>query len=600
MSAFDDQRFEQKKKAVLPFLQRMFKAALRHRGYFVMLVVLALITAVAEAGIPILWQRFIDLWVTPAVEARQAGEAVDMAAFGNFGVGFFSLYLTMVLAIGGFIVASGRLQELVIYDLRNQMFERLQYLSYGFYDRNAIGHLAIRLTSDVRKVARVVAWGFLDLLFGLFLLVVSLTAMFIYNWKLSLVVLFTIPLLLFLAIRVRGLVIGNSRKARRLYSEMAAFLTEHINGVEVNKATVQEERVSEEFEAVTERYRYSSTRAALYASMYSPIVVGTGSLAAALVIYLGGHLALAGAAGITIGVLAAFFGYARQIFEPIYQITNYVMAAQDSLSAGERIFSLIDEPLRITDREGVEEAFGEIQGDIRFRDVDFHYVADKPILQNFNLHLPAGQSVALVGATGSGKTTLSNLIARFYEPQRGHLEIDGVDYRERTLSSYRQQLGIILQTPHLFSGTLRENLCYGKLDATDAEIEQALRTIGAMQFLGRLDEPVGEEGNQLSTGEKQLISFARALLKDPRVLIMDEATSSVDTLAEQQIQNGIDRMIEGRTSILIAHRLSTIRNCDRILVISEGQVIEDGSHAELMAKKGHYFQLYQRQGAVPG
>jgi len=305
---------------------------------------------------------------------------------------------------------------------------------------------------------------------------------------------------------------------------------------------------------------------------------------------------LAQASGITVGVLAAFFGYARNIFEPIYRITSYVTSAQDSLSAGERIFSLIDEPVRITDRTGVDQPFGEIEGEIRFQDVDFHYVPDKPILRDFDLHIPAGQSVALVGATGSGKTTLSNLVARFYEPQQGEVQIDGVDYRERTLASYRRQLGVILQTPHLFSGTLRENLAYGKLDASDGEIRASLQLIGATQFLDRLDDPVGEEGSKLSTGEKQLISFARALLKNPRILIMDEATSSIDTLAEQQLQRGINQMIQGRTALVIAHRLSTIRHCDRILVIEQGRVIEDGSHDELLAQKGHYYLLYQRQG----
>ncbi|MEM9987609.1 MAG: ABC transporter transmembrane domain-containing protein, partial [Bacteroidota bacterium] len=332
-----------------------------------LLFFMALLTAGAEAMEPIVWQQFIDGWVTEAVADHQAGRPIDLQGLWEYGGLFLALFLVLMLAVGGFIVATGRVQEWVIYDLRNLMFARLQYLSYGFYDRNSIGHLSIRLTSDVRKVANVVAWGLLDLLFGTFMLLVSMIFMFAYNWKLSIVVLLTIPLLLFLAIKVRGLVIGYSRKARRLYSEMAAFLTEHINGVEVNKTTVQEERVSGEFDDVTERFRYSSTRSALYASMYGPIVVATGSLAAALVIYLGGHLALAETAGITVGVLAAFFGYARRIFEPIYNITSYVTSAQDSLSAGERIFSLIDEPLRITDREGVEEAFPPLRGEIQFQ-----------------------------------------------------------------------------------------------------------------------------------------------------------------------------------------------------------------------------------------
>ncbi|MEL6804476.1 MAG: ATP-binding cassette domain-containing protein, partial [Bacteroidota bacterium] len=230
-----------------------------------------------------------------------------------------------------------------------------------------------------------------------------------------------------------------------------------------------------------------------------------------------------------------------------------------------------------------------------FVEMDFHYKPDKPIFQNFNLRIPAGQSVALVGTTGSGKTTLSSLIARFYEPVKGELRIDGVDYRQRSLDSYREQLGVILQTPHLFSGTLRENLAYGKLGATDEEIKAALDLIGLGDYAHRLDEQVGEEGNNFSAGERQLISFARALLKDPAILIMDEATSSVDTLAELQVQQGINRMIEDRTAIVVAHRLSTIRNCDRILVVDHGKVIEDGSHEELLKLKGHYHQLYTQQ-----
>jgi len=590
--AFDDHRYEDRKKAFWPFMKRMFRAALRHRWYFGLMVAAAVVVSVAEALVPLLWQRYIDDWVTPAVTTYQQSGQADFSGLTTYGLAYVGLYLITVLSIGGFIFAAGRLQDLLVYDLREQMFRRLQHLPYGFYDKNAIGHLSIRLTSDANKVARVMAWGFVDLLYGVFMISASLIAMFAYNWQLSLVVLLTIPVLLWLSIRIRLLLIGHARTARRTYSEMSAYLTEHVNGLEVNKATVQEERVSGNFRKVTERFRYASTRSALFSSLYQPLVVLTGSMAAALVIYLGGHLALAGAAGITVGVLAAFFSYATNIFEPIFNLTSYFASAQDSLSAGERIFSLIDEPIAIKDAPGITQPFAPLQGQIQFRGVDFAYVPGQPIWQNLNLQIPAGQSVALVGATGSGKTTITNLIARFYEPQQGEILIDGIEYRQRTLRSYRQQLGVILQGPHLFSGTFRDNLRYGKLEASDEEIIAALSLIGAEQFVDRLDESVGEEGSNLSTGEKQLISFARALLKDPRILIMDEATSSVDTLAEQQIQQGIRQMVQGRTSIIVAHRLSTIRDCDRILVIEPGRIVEDGDHDSLLARQGVYYQLY--------
>lgn len=585
----------ERKQALWPFLRRVFLISFQYKKWFWLVAAGSAATAIADGIVPLIWLRYIDEVITPAVETFRESGTADWTSVYRFALIFPAVFILQAGAIGAFILAAGRLKENVIFDLREQMFHKLQHLSYSFYDKASIGNLSIRLTSDVNRVAQVISWGFVELLFGLMMITVSLTAMFLYNWQLSLIVMLSIPVLLFLSIKVRGLLLGFSRMARKAYSQMAAYLTEHINGLEVNKTTVQEVQATEDFRVVTEELRVAAYKSSFYASLYFPIVVVTGSLSAALVVFLGGHLALASATGVTIGVLAAFFSYARMIFEPIFDITKFYASAQDSLSAGERIFNLIDEPVEIKDREGLE-AFGKISGEIQFEGVDFAYVRDGTmILENFDLHIPAGQSVAIVGATGSGKTTISSLICRFYEPLAGRIKIDGADYRERKLHSYRQQLGIILQTPHLFSGTFRDNLRYGKPDATDEEISAALRLIGAEEFAGRLDEQVGEEGGNLSSGEKQLISFARTLLKNPRILIMDEATSSVDTLAEMRIQRGIDSMIRGRTAIIIAHRLSTIRNCDRILVIAKGKIIEDGNHAELISRQGHYYGLFTRQ-----
>ncbi|MDX2247072.1 MAG: ABC transporter ATP-binding protein [Bacteroidia bacterium] len=593
--SIDENQESTRQQALWPFLRRIFLISFQYKKWFWLVAAGAAGTAIADGIVPLIWLRYIDEVLTPEVIAFRETGTANWSAIYRFAFAFPVVFVFQVCAIGAFILAAGRLKEHVIFDLREQMFRKLQHLSYSFYDKTSIGNLAIRLTSDVNRVAQVISWGFVELLFGLMMITVSLTAMFFYNWRLSLIVMLSIPVLLYLAIKVRKLLLGYSRMARRAYSQMASYLTEHINGLEVNKTTVQETQASENFREVTGELFQAAYKSSVYASLYFPIVVVTGSLSAALVIYLGGHMAIAGATGVTIGVLAAFFSYARMIFEPILDITRFYATAQDSLSAGERIFSLIDQPVEIKDVDE-SESFGEIAGDIRFEGVNFSYLNDgNMILEDFDLHIPAGQSVAIVGATGSGKTTISSLICRFYEPVSGTIKIDGINYRERKLHSYRSQLGIILQTPHLFSGTFRDNLRYGKLDATDEEIKSALKMIGADEFAERLDEQVGEEGSNLSSGEKQMISFARTLLKNPRILIMDEATSSVDTLAEMRIQRGIDSMIRGRTAIIIAHRLSTIRNCDRILVINKGKIIEDGNHEELISRQGHYYGLYTRQ-----
>lgn len=420
--------------------------------------------------------------------------------------------------------------------------------------------------------------------------------MFLYSWQLTLMVLVTIPILIFLAVKIRLLLLDHARKARKLYSEMAANLTENINGVEVNKATVQEQKASRNFRSITGNLQEASYKAAFYTALYNPVVVMTGSIAAALVVYWGGNLAVYSSMGITLGVLAAFFAYARMIFDPVFEIAYYYASTQDSLSAGERIFSLIDEPIAIKDQPENTD-FGKIKGDIEMKNLDFHYEESKPIIQNLNLKIEAGQSIALVGPTGEGKSTIANLICRFYEPVNGSICIDGEDYTQKTLHSFRSQLGIVLQTPHLFAGTVRDNIRYGKLDAKEEEILDALRLVGAEHFIDRLDEEVGEEGNLLSLGEKQLLSFVRTIVKNPRILVMDEATSSVDTLTEAKIQKGVEHLIQGRTAIIIAHRLSTIRRCDRILVIEKGAILEEGDHQSLMQKQGKYYQLYTGQAS---
>ena len=434
----------------------------------------------------------------------------------------------------------------------------------------------------------------IEFIWGTGMIIFSATAMLLFNWKLALIVLVTIPVLMFVSIKIRMMILRYSRQARRYNSEITATFNENISGIEVNKSLVQEDRVSSEFNSLSEKMRKSSFLADYYMALYNPLVIFGGSVAAALVVYYGGSMVIEFPGEITVGLLAAFFGYATFIYEPILDISRFYAQAQGSISAGERIFSLIDTDATVYDFPGSDD-FEKINGEIEFENVAFYYEEDKPVIKNLNLKIEAGQSIALVGETGGGKSTIINLICRFYEPTGGTVKIDGKNIMDKTIKSLRSQIGVVLQTPHLFSGTIRENVLYGRGDATEAEIVEALRLAGGDEFIKRLDEEVGEGGEQLSMGEKQLVSFARAILANPRIFIMDEATSSIDTLAEAKIQQGIKKIIEGRTSIIIAHRLSTIKNCDRILVVKRGEIIEDGSHRELMVKKGYYHNLYTRQ-----
>jgi ATP-binding cassette subfamily B protein len=594
-----DQQFNTK-KALVPFLKRIALYAWKYPRWVIGLLFWVMVVAIADALFPLLLKVMIDNAITPQLEALKFAQDQGTQYILDFSLIY---YYTGIFLVVGFVQAvgvywfiryAGRIQEYVMHDLRKDMFDRLQKLSFSFYDRSASGWLLTRLTSDTDRVAEVISWGLLEAFWGISMISFCLLVLFFYSWKLGLIVALSIPFMLLVSVKIRMLVLQYSRASRKINSELTAAFSEHINGIIVNKSTAQEARVSREFQALTSRMQGASYRASYYTAMYIPLVILTGSFAAAFVVYFGGNMALAVPAIITVGTLVAALDYATKIFIPIVDISMFYARAQGSLSAGERIFSLIDEPLDIKDADFASD-FDPIRGAIQFDQVDFYYNKEQAILKNFNLTIKAGESIALVGATGEGKSTIANLIARFYEPKAGSLRIDGVDYKTKTLKSLRKQLGIVLQTPHLFKGTIRDNISYARKEATDAEIKATLNLVGANHFAARLDEEVGEEGENLSMGEKQLISFARAILPNPKILIMDEATSSIDTITEAKIQQSIQQMLENRTAIIIAHRLSTIKNCDRILVIQKGNIFEDGSHYQLMAKKGKYYDLYTKQ-----
>jgi len=598
------QQFQEKeftgKGALWPFLSRLFTYSYRHKKIFWVFVASVMLVGITDAIYPLIWMNFLDHAIVPAVNTavEASGKGITPVVEYSQLIYYVSLFfINAIFQVAGvyvFIRNAGFLEETVMYELRKEMFGRLQELSFSFYDKQASGWLLSRISSDTQRVTELISWGFLEVIWGITMIIACLGAMFFYNWKLALIVLLSLPVLFFISIKIRMLILHFSRKARKLNSELTASYSEHINGIEVNKVTTQEKRVSEEFNDVSDKMRTASYKAAYYTAMYFPMVILIGSTAAAFVLLAGAKMVLAVPAAITIGTLTAFFSYATQIFIPIIDISRFYALAQGSLSAGERIFSLIDEQPEITDSPDAT-SFEKIKGEIVFKEVTFHYHPDKPVLKNFNLHIKAGQSIALVGPTGHGKSTIANLICRFYPINSGTITIDGEDYTGKTQHSLHRQLGIVLQTPHLFEGTIRDNVKYAIPEATDEQVIYALNLVGGESFINRLDEKVESNGDNLSMGERQIISFARALIIDPRILIMDEATSSVDTLTEARIQSGIEQMIKGRTSVIIAHRLSTIKHCDRILVIKEGNIAEEGNHQTLMAKRGMYYHLYTKQ-----
>ena len=593
----EDKQFDSQ-RALWPFLQRIFRYSMRHRKEVYGFMFWVGLVGATDAVFPLLVLHLIDDVLTPELAAARAAVQEGSTylidwnkAFPIIGI-FAGLGLINAIGVYFFIRHAGRVQELVLYDLRQELFRKLQSLQASFYDRNAVGWLLTRLTSDGDRVTELISWGTVELVWGMVMIVFCLGALFIYHWKIALIVTLAIPVLMIVSVRVRMLVLKWSRKSRKLNSEITANFNEHIGGVQLVKSTAQEDRATSEFMGLSGRMRKASFRSAWYTALYGPLVIFVGSIAAALVVLVGGSMAIAIPAGITVGVLAASFEYATRIFMPILDISHFYALAQGSLSAGERIFSLLDEEVEINDPEHGRE-FDKLKGHIRFEEVDFAYEADKPVLRKVSVDIPAGQSVALVGPTGEGKSTIVKLIGRYYDVNDGRITIDGTDIRERTQRSLRLNMGVVLQSPHLFSGSIRDNVRYGNPDATEEEVKASLELIGANDLIARLEEEVGEGGSRLSEGERQLVSFARAVIGNPSLFVMDEATSSVDAITEQRIQRGVEQMISGRTSVIIAHRLSTIRRCDRILVIGKGGIVEDGSHEELLALRGRYWALHQ-------
>jgi ATP-binding cassette subfamily B protein len=524
--------------------------------------------------------------------------AKDTAAAAAILTQYASLILVQAVSVFGFIYMTGILGEKVRFDLRESMFTRLQTLSLGYYNKTPVGWIISRVTSDTDRVAELVTWGMLDVTWAIANIATSMFFMWMISPQLTMIVGLIIPVIIIVAAEFKKRILVEYRDVRRVNSKITGHYNETITGVRVIKALRREEANQGDFQELSGEMYDAGYRAAWLSALFLPTVQLIAAFGVGAVILYSGVQASTDSGGMTVGGIQAFISYITFMLWPINEMARVYAGMQLAIASGERIYSLLDSEPEIIDKPAAFDP-GTLQGDIVFDHVKFAYEEDKPVLADFSLKVGRGETIALVGPTGGGKSTIVNLVCRFYEPTGGVITIGGEDYTDFTQHAIQSRIGMVLQTPHLFSGTIRENLRYGRLNATDAEIEEATRMVGAHDFIMELDEgydaEVGEGGNLLSVGQKQLLSLARAVLAQPDIFIMDEATSSVDTLTEALIQEGMETLMEGRTSFVIAHRLSTIRNADRILVIEKGRIAEMGTHAELLEMEGHYYRLYTQQ-----
>lgn len=592
----------------LKLWKRLFRFTLPYKREVITLIVFASITGLLEMSFPLLTKWIID-------DVQMNGTDANL-------IGWFILYvsitLTLAFCVGCFIWLVSKIRVYTSHDIRRAAFENLQRQSFKYFDYRPVGWIVARLTSDCERLTNILAWGLFDLIWGTTMMLAVGGALMILHWKLGLLVMSTVPLVFWISAKIRRSILFSARTVRSTNSLITGSFNESIMGISTSKAFTRERKNLNDFQVLTGRMYSASVKNLTLAAIYVPIILTASSLGVAMALAYGGNELLAGV--ITAGSLIAAMTLVQHFFDPIEFMGHWFAEMQMAQASAERILGVIDAQPDIEDstlvRLKMELAESDqpkqrvaIDGDledistIELRDVSFSYQPDKPVLHEINLVVERGQTIAFVGPTGGGKTTLVSLISRFYEPTSGRVLLDGVDYRNRSLRWLQSKLGIVLQQAHVFSGSVMENIRYGRLTATDEEVVHAAKLVGADEFILAFPDgyefQVGESGSRLSAGQKQLLSYARAILADPQILILDEATSSVDTETEQKIQKSLTTLLQGRFSFVIAHRLSTIRNADRIIFIDGGRIVEQGTHEELISLKGAYASLHGDQYYEP-
>lgn len=594
-----DDEVQSNKSFQFSIWKRLFPFAKPYKKLLLLIVITNILISIVDVSLPLFQRYAVDNFIE---KGTLDGLPVFIAAY-------LAVIILQVLSFVFYTLSAMKTEMRMGRDLKRACFVHLQTLSFSYYNTTPVGYILARVMSDTNKIAAITAWDLIDILWALSYVSFAFLSMAMLDLRLALMVMVIVPVIAVLTTYFQKRILFWNRKVRSINSRITGAFNEGIMGAKTSKTLVIENKNTHEFSGLTEEMRNASVRAAGLNALYIPLVMLASSAATAIVLARGGNLVLEH--GILIGTLSAFTTYAVSIFEPIQQMARVlanIIAVQPNI---ERVMGLLDQKPNIVDTPEVIEKYGDsfhpktenwepIKGDIEFDDVSFRYPdGEEEVLSHFSLKIPAGTNVAIVGETGAGKSTLVNLACRFFEPTGGRILIDGKDYRERSQLWLHSRLGYVLQNPHLFSGTVMDNIRYGRLDATDEEVKQAAKAVSADTVVEHLengyDSDVGEGGDKLSTGEKQLISFARAVLADPAIFVLDEATSSIDTQTEQLIQNATMHLLEGRTSFLIAHRLSTIRQADLILVVKDGKIVEQGKHEELLRKGGYYHDLYSKQ-----
>lgn len=584
--------------ASLPFfgIPRLFPYVRKYRKTLAIMLVCGLGGTGVDLALPLLQRYALNHYIT-----ERTTDSLPV---------YIALYVALILFGAGVNYISTRdawsTEVRVNRDLRSAAFDHLQKLSFSYFNQNAVGYIHSRVMSDTGRIGSLVSWTLMDSVWHLSYLIGSIVVMLAINARLAGMVMLILPLIVLLFSLFQGKLIRANRQIRELNSKITGDFNEGITGAKTIKTLVIEEKMGRDFLSDTGEMRQKGIHAARLRGMFALTMNLASSLALAIVLWKGGYIAES-----EVGTFSMFMSYAQGMMEPVRWIVDAISDVITTQVNIERLTRLLGTEPDVKDSEEIIRLYGDsfdpkkenwepIRGDIEFEDVSFRYPdGDEYVLEHFSLKIPFGSNIAIVGETGAGKSTLVNLVCRFFEPTEGRVLIDGRDARERSQLWLHSALGYVLQTPHLFSGTIRENLLYGNPTATEEEIWRALKLVSADEVVNRMDKgldaDVGEGGDLLSTGEKQLISFARAILADPRILVLDEATASVDTLTEQKIQSAIETVIAGRTSLVIAHRLSTVRNADLILVVQDGKIVEQGTHRDLLKQKGYYYRLYTRQ-----